>query len=67
MSIWGVRELLMRAIPDSLKHAIAVGIGLLITLVGLEWGGWVQSNPGLTLRWAICVSRRYGCPEREFS
>jgi AGZA family xanthine/uracil permease-like MFS transporter len=45
MSIWGVRELLMRAIPDSLKHAIAVGIGLLITLVGLEWGGWVQSNP----------------------
>ena len=45
MSIWGVRELLMRAIPDSLKHAIAVGIGLLITLVGLEWGGWVQNNP----------------------
>jgi AGZA family xanthine/uracil permease-like MFS transporter len=46
MSIWGVREALIRAIPNSLKHAIAVGIGLLITLVGLEWGGFVTSDPG---------------------
>jgi AGZA family xanthine/uracil permease-like MFS transporter len=45
MSLWGVREHLMRAIPDSLKHGIAVGIGLLITLVGLEWSGVVRSNP----------------------
>ena len=45
MSIWGVRELLIHAIPDSLKRGIAVGIGLLITLVGLEWSGLVQSNP----------------------
>ncbi len=35
----------MRAIPASLKHGIAVGIGLLITLVGLEWGGFVAANP----------------------
>ena len=46
MSIWGVREALIEAIPDSLKHGIAVGIGLLITLVGLEWGGFVVGNPG---------------------
>src|SRR5262249_1121435 len=46
MSIWGVRESLVRAIPDSLKRGIAVGIGLLITLVGLEWGGFVAANPG---------------------
>src|SRR5215510_4916918 len=45
MSIWGVRELLIHAVPDSLKSGIAVGIGLLITLVGLEWAGLVQSNP----------------------
>jgi AGZA family xanthine/uracil permease-like MFS transporter len=44
MSVWGVREALVRAIPDSLKRAIAVGIGLLITLVGLEWGGLVGPN-----------------------
>ena len=45
MSIWGVREALIRSIPGSLKHGIAVGIGLLITLVGLEWGGFVVGNP----------------------
>lgn len=45
MSIWGVREALVRSIPGSLKHAVAVGIGLLITLVGLEWGGFVVGDP----------------------
>jgi AGZA family xanthine/uracil permease-like MFS transporter len=45
MSIWGVREALVEAIPDSLKRGIAVGIGLLITLVGLEWSGFLAPNP----------------------
>src|SRR5438128_11410488 len=36
MSFWGVREAVVLAIPDSLKRCIAVRIGLLITLVGLE-------------------------------
>ena len=45
MSLWGVREALVRAIPASLKHGIAVGIGLLITFVGMEWGGFVAANP----------------------
>jgi adenine/guanine/hypoxanthine permease len=42
----GLREHLIVAIPESLKHAIAVGIGLLIALVGLEWGGIVRGTPG---------------------
>ena len=42
----GLRERLVTAIPDSLKHAIAVGIGLLIALIGLEWGGIVVDAPG---------------------
>src|SRR5512145_3404822 len=42
----GLRERLINAIPDSLKHAIAVGIGLLIALIGLEWGGLVADSPG---------------------
>jgi AGZA family xanthine/uracil permease-like MFS transporter len=42
----GLRERLITAIPDSLKHAIAVGIGLLVALIGLEWGGIVVANPG---------------------
>jgi AGZA family xanthine/uracil permease-like MFS transporter len=42
----GLREKLITAIPESLKHAIAVGIGLLIALIGLEWGGIVVGSPG---------------------
>ncbi len=38
---------LIRAIPDSLKHAIAVGIGLLIAFVGLQMGGVVVANPAV--------------------
>ena len=45
MSFWGVREALVHAIPDSLKRGIAVGIGLLITLVGLEWSGFLAASP----------------------
>jgi AGZA family xanthine/uracil permease-like MFS transporter len=43
---FGLREHLIKAIPDSLKHAIAVGIGLLIALIGLEWSGLVVDSPG---------------------
>src|SRR5690349_3842521 len=43
--IWGVRDALVQAIPDSLKRGIAVGIGLLIALVGLEWSGFLAANP----------------------
>src|SRR5262245_9184746 len=39
---FGFRELIVAAVPDSLKAAIAVGIGLLITLIGLEWAGIVR-------------------------
>ena len=45
----GLRERLIIAIPDSLKHAIAVGIGLLVALIGFEWGGLVVAAPGTLL------------------
>jgi adenine/guanine/hypoxanthine permease len=41
----GLRERVITAIPESLKHAISAGIGLLIALVGLEWGGIVVDSP----------------------
>jgi AGZA family xanthine/uracil permease-like MFS transporter len=41
----GFRERVMEAIPAHLKHAIAAGIGLLIALVGLEWGGLIVAHP----------------------
>jgi len=35
----------MNAIPDSLKFGIAVGIGLMIALLGFEWAGIVVDDP----------------------
>jgi adenine/guanine/hypoxanthine permease len=46
LSLVGLRERLVDAIPESLKHAIAAGIGLLITLVGFEWAGLVRHVSG---------------------
>lgn len=45
-SFVGLRETIVNAIPSSLKNAIAVGIGLLIALIGFEWGGIIEPNPG---------------------
>ncbi len=42
----GLRERLITAIPSSLKHSIAAGIGLLIAVVGLQWAGLVVAAPG---------------------
>ena len=42
----GLRERLITAIPASLKHSIAAGIGLLIATVGLEWAGLIVAAPG---------------------
>jgi AGZA family xanthine/uracil permease-like MFS transporter len=42
----GLRERLITAIPASLKHAIAAGIGLLIAAVGLQWAGLIVGSPG---------------------
>ena len=42
----GLRERLITVIPNSLKHAIAVGIGLLIAMVGLQWAGVIVDSPG---------------------
>ncbi|HEY7289934.1 MAG TPA: NCS2 family permease [Vicinamibacterales bacterium] len=42
----GLRERVIRAIPASLKHAIAAGIGLLIAAIGLQWAGVIVAAPG---------------------
>ncbi len=45
ISLTGIRAVVMDAIPESLKYAIAVGIGLLITFVGLQWAGIIVGKP----------------------
>ncbi|KEO81532.1 NCS2 family permease [Tumebacillus flagellatus] len=38
LTISGFRQMLVKALPDSLKYAITVGIGLFITFIGLKLG-----------------------------
>ena len=42
LKVWGS---LVAAVPDCLKHSIAVGIGLFIALIGLEYGGLIVDAP----------------------
>lgn len=42
----GLREHVIAAVPAPLKHAIGVGIGLLIALIGLQWSGIIVDAPG---------------------
>ena len=45
LSISGVREKIIAAIPHSLKIAVTCGIGLFIAFIGLKNGGVIVSNP----------------------
>ena len=44
LSALGLRAAIMNAIPTGLKLAIAAGIGLLISFVGLRWAGIMVSH-----------------------
>jgi AGZA family xanthine/uracil permease-like MFS transporter len=57
LSFLGFWEGLVAAVPDSLKHSIAVGIGFLIALIGLEYGGLVVSTPGVLVGLGDLTSR----------
>ncbi|RQW08075.1 MAG: NCS2 family permease [Calditrichaeota bacterium] len=46
LSLTPFMKQIIKAVPDTLKHAIAVGIGLLIAFLGLQWGGVVVDDPG---------------------
>src|SRR6478735_3895591 len=45
LSVTGIREKIIAAIPHQLKLAITCGIGLFIAFIGLKNGGIVVSNP----------------------
>lgn len=42
----GLRERVIAALPKTLQHAIAAGIGLLIAMIGLQWSGLIVAAPG---------------------
>src|ERR1700712_3381231 len=44
LSVFNIRTYIVRSIPKPLRYAIAAGIGLFITLIGLANAGFVTSN-----------------------
>lgn len=49
LTIFNVREVIVDSIPRGIKNAISVGIGLLISLIGLEGAGIVVHTDGGTI------------------
>lgn len=52
LSLFNVREAIIKAIPANLKKAVAVGIGLFIALIGLSNAGIVSSEMGTIIGFA---------------
>ncbi len=46
LSLCGIREAIIKSIPENLKKAVAVGIGLFIAIIGLANAGVVSSQTG---------------------
>jgi AGZA family xanthine/uracil permease-like MFS transporter len=45
LTVTGARRVLVQAVPESIKLAGAVGIGLFIAFIGLQHGGIVRADP----------------------
>ena len=45
VSLTNIREWVINSIPQSLKFAIAAGIGLFLAIIGLKSAGIIQANP----------------------
>lgn len=45
LSVTGVREKIVNALPNALKAAVCGGVGLFIAFIGLKNGGLVVANP----------------------
>ncbi len=50
LSVFGLRSRVVNAIPESLKTGIAAGIGLFVTLIGMEYGRLVVAHPATLLQ-----------------
>lgn len=45
ISITGIRELIIKAIPNDMKYVVSAWIGLFIAFIGLKNAGIVVANP----------------------
>ncbi|HAX72471.1 MAG TPA: guanine permease, partial [Firmicutes bacterium] len=49
LSLTGLREKIINAIPTPLKHAVSAGIGLFIAFIGLKSAGIIVADAGTTV------------------
>lgn len=49
LSVCGVREAIIKSIPETMKKAVSVGIGLFITIIGLVNAGICSTDTGTTI------------------
>ena len=56
----GLREAVMKAVPNSLKLAIAVGIGLFILFIGFVNGGLIRSAEGTPVEFVFPTTAAAG-------
>lgn len=56
LSLTGVRERIITSIPESMKYAIAAGIGVFIAFVGLQNAGLVVDHPVVLVRLGVLAS-----------
>lgn len=49
LSVFNIREYIVRAIPKTLRYAIAAGIGLFITLIGCINAGFIVHQPATVI------------------
>ena len=45
LTAFNIREMIVNSIPNNMKHAISVGIGLFIAFIGLKNAGIIVSSP----------------------
>jgi adenine/guanine/hypoxanthine permease len=49
LSVFKLREAIVRAIPTALRYGVAAGIGLFLALIGLTSVGFIVTNPATTV------------------
>lgn len=49
LSVFKVREMIVNAIPDSVRYGVAAGIGLFLALIGLTQVKFIVTNPVTTV------------------
>ena len=57
LTLTKMRQALMDSIPESLRHAVACGIGLLIAFVGLKDAGLIVAHPATLVSLGDVLSR----------